>query len=246
MTQQEVWELVLRYEGTLRQEIRRFLPRHRRDEIDEMYSDVVVARCHQIMARYDPVRFPVKPITHLVANCRWYAYKWASGRHYKGGRHGPSVSLQEQHVGSYVGPHEVQARVGMILESLPEDAARLLEWSLMKGYTVGEIAEHLGCTTREARAACDEALALARSELTNGHASPGERGVPVAPGPGGPVDAGRGEAHQGVGGVPGQVGPGAEARGDHARSLWAGLQARRADCVAAPPLRRHREGSHVS
>jgi DNA-directed RNA polymerase specialized sigma24 family protein len=165
VTQEEVWRLVLDYEPVLRREIRRFLPFHRRDELDEMYSDVVVARAHAIMARYAPERFPVKPITHLIANCKWYAYKWASGKHYKGGRHGPAASLQESQVGSYEGDHEVTTRVGLILAALPEEAARLLEWSVMKGYTVGEIAEHLGVTTRETRLACDEALALARREM---------------------------------------------------------------------------------
>lgn len=153
----EVWDLVLNNERLLRRECLRYLPRNRKDEADEMYSDVVIARAHSIMATF--IDGGVKPITHLCANVRWYAYKWSHGRCYKYVPPPVDVTL---HDSGYVNNHESVAEVKLILSSLPEEAADLLRWHVMMGLTFDEIARHVGETKAQVKTRFREAVQMAK------------------------------------------------------------------------------------
>lgn len=164
MTEAEVWSLVLDNESLLRREVRRYVPAHRRrdrDYFDDLYSTVVLTRAHAIMRTYRS-EAGVLPITHLCANVRWYAYERVLGRKYKkvpepvdmsSGGHDSSVSDDVMHNG---------AQVKEFLAQLPEDAASLLEWHLVKGYTFEEIAVYMDLTRAQAKTRYQEALELAR------------------------------------------------------------------------------------
>lgn len=162
MTQQEVWDLVAQNERLLRRESRRYLPASRYGELDELYSDVVIMRAHSIMATYRP-EFGVLPITHLCANVRWYAYKWVHRRCYK--YVPPPVDTSRgKHDEGYDSDHEIKARVSLILDSLPEDAANILKWHIIQECTFGEIAAHFDppITRAQVKSMYRDALELAR------------------------------------------------------------------------------------
>lgn len=169
MTQAEVWELVVSNRPILRREIRRFLPRERADELDEMYSDVVLARAQRIMELYCPDK-GAKPLTYLIANCRWYAYKWVHGRNGSWEEPNPikaAKSLQQTVAATGVEPdyavdYDTRLRVQSILEQLPQDAANLLRWHLMSGFTFQEIGEHLQMKAKKVALMYARAFALAR------------------------------------------------------------------------------------
>lgn len=164
MTSEEVWAMLLEHERLLRRTVRAALPRHRRDELDEAYSDVVLNRAHDIMATFDVAR-GVLPITHLCANVRWYAAKWVHRRCYKYIPPPVDLSLHERHdSGDSVRSADVLAEVDLILGALPEDARLLLEWYVMKGFTLGEIAKHFDppMTKAQVKTRYREALELAR------------------------------------------------------------------------------------
>lgn len=159
MTSEEVWALVVKNERVLKRELRRFLPRSRWDELDEMYSECVLLRAHAIMRTFDPSR-GVQPVTHLAANSRWYAFKWASGKHYK--KRPEPTDIDNVPHASYVGTHEESTEVRSILSKLPDDAAQILEWCVLKGYTFREVAAHLEVSVDAVREQYHEAITLAR------------------------------------------------------------------------------------
>jgi|SRR6185437_2347086 len=164
MTQDEVWQLIAQNERLLKREIRRRLPAERRDELDEMYSDVVISRAHAIMETYDPSR-NVLPITHLCANIRWYAHKWVHRRCYK--YVPPPVDLTEHDSGddgATVKTAETIAEVSLVLDSLPKEAANILRWHLLQNCTLREIADHYDppLTIGQMKTRYQEALELAR------------------------------------------------------------------------------------
>jgi len=172
MTSDEVWALVLEHERLLKRTVRAALPSHRRHELEEAYSDVVLARAHAIMGTFLAER-NVLPITHLCANVRWYAAKWVHRRCYKYIPPPVDVTLHEKHDGGdAVQSADVLAEVSLLLEALPEEARQLLEWYVMKGFTLGEIAKHFDppMTKAQVKTRYREALELAK-ELCGGNMS---------------------------------------------------------------------------
>jgi hypothetical protein len=168
MTDQEVWSLVLASEPLLRREICRYLPRHRRSELEEVYSECVFARAHSIMATYDPAR-GVLPVTHLVASVRWYAYKMWGPKKYWHYKKIPDVmdpevmKLRERGVASRA---EQEVEASTMLEAMCDagyaDEADLIRWVLMSELTYGEIGAHLGLTRAQVKTRYNEALTIAR------------------------------------------------------------------------------------
>jgi DNA-directed RNA polymerase specialized sigma24 family protein len=164
MTEAEVWSLVMDNEALLRREVRRYVPGHRRrdrDYFDDLYSTVVLTRAHAIMRTYRS-EAGVLPITHLCANVRWYAYERVLGRKYKrvpepvdmtDGQHDSATTDCAMHT---------NAQVKELLTQLPQAAADLLEWHLVKGYTFDEIAVYMNITRAQAKTQYQEALELAR------------------------------------------------------------------------------------
>lgn len=182
MTQQEVWNLVLLNERLLKQQVRMYLPRHRRAELDDAYSDVVLLRCQSIMARYSldyispKSNATVLPITFLCKNVRWYAFEWVLDRKYK--KKVPTVSLDIAASRSSSGD-ELDAgatrseltvpcaadqglQVDMILCQLPELDQQLIRWSFLRGNDDAEVADHLGIRRGEAKRLRELALEKAQ------------------------------------------------------------------------------------
>jgi DNA-directed RNA polymerase specialized sigma24 family protein len=201
MTQAEVWELVIANQRLLRREIRKFLPRERQGELDEMYSDVVLARAQRIMELYKPdhqaagTSKTARPLTYLIANCRWYAYKWVHGRNGSWQEPSPvkrarSLSPIPETSGigdsdrealrafepSYLQNYDTPLRVQSILGQLPVEAADLLRWHVMSGFTFKEIGDHLGIGARRVSIDFTRAFALAR-ELVE--ADPESESLPI-------------------------------------------------------------------
>ena len=171
MTQEEVWALVLNNEKLLKREIGRYVPRRlngkENPDFDVAYSDVVIARAHDIMATFKP-ELGNLPITHLCANARWYAYKWVHRRCYKAVPEPASEMLSTMDPAASNGElHEIQLHVAQILEEIRQvdaTAAKILEWHLLKGYTLDEIADHFDppISRKECRQLYEEAVALAQ------------------------------------------------------------------------------------
>lgn len=161
-TNAEVWNLVIENEALLKREARKMLSRsrHARD-FDDMYADVVYGRAHSIMATYRP-GLGAAPLTHLCVAVRWYCYKWSQKR--------TMVTDTDAKFDQDSDPPEHQTyreehfhlTVEAILDKIPEDMAKLLRWSVIKGYTVKEIADFLEVPQRQVRADLIEALELAQ------------------------------------------------------------------------------------
>ncbi len=167
MTSEEIWSLVLANERLLKRTCAAALPKHRRNELEDIYSDVVLARVHDIMATFDVTR-GVLPITHLCANVRWYAAKWVHRRCYRYIPPPVDLALHERHdSGESVRSADVLAEVSLLLDSLPEEARNLLEWYVMKGFTLGEIANHYDppMTKAQVKTRYREAMELARDTI---------------------------------------------------------------------------------
>jgi len=170
----DVWSLVQRYESLLKRELRKYLPRYRwKRDLEDMYADVVLGRCVAIMHTYDPDK-GASPATHLVANVRWYAYKYVHRRCYK-----PQVltgakslsDMGDQFPGmndSHGGETTVQVRqfLERVHDTVGEWAADLLRWRLINGCTFGEIADHLDVTRAVARGRYEKALKGAKATVS--------------------------------------------------------------------------------
>jgi RNA polymerase sigma factor (sigma-70 family) len=147
MTEAEIWRLVTDNEALLRREVRRHMAPHRRAaEFEDMYADVVLLRAHRIMRLFDPSR-GVKPVTYLVKNLKWYAFEWCMGRKYK--KRVPTESIDTKYGlnGSEPGAddrHAAAQEVRSTLARLPEDVRLVVEWFHVKGFTLDEVARHLG------------------------------------------------------------------------------------------------------
>jgi hypothetical protein len=164
-TEAEVWEMVAGSMALLQREVARMLPRARRAELPDMFSDVVAARAQSIMRTWKPEGGGAW-LTHLVANCRWYAYKWVHGRN----GHWNEPRKEEQ----IVDPYTLVSRsptdspdfgVDLLLGSLPESDARLLRWRLLQGFDFDEMAEALHITRARCRSMYYAAVARARIRL---------------------------------------------------------------------------------
>ena len=157
-----MWALVLRNERLLRREVARFLPKDRRHEFEELYSDVVYGRCCSIMLTYDPYHVPpVKPITHLCVNARWYAFKWVHAQARRAAEYS-SINMRDVALRTYTEDHDGRLRVESTLRPLPSEMAKLLEWTHMKGFTPKEIADHTGQSIKEVKEELQFAEELAR------------------------------------------------------------------------------------
>jgi RNA polymerase sigma factor (sigma-70 family) len=158
-----VWDLVIQNERLIRREVRKFLPRDRAGEFDELYSDVVYGRCVDVMRTYREGR-GAKPITHLCVNLRWYAYKWVNRRRSTEFRdslfdHGDK---RNHAIATFSEDASIGIEVHSVLATLPEDMANLLEWSIVKEYSVKEIADHLGVKQSQVREDLAHAMDLVR------------------------------------------------------------------------------------
>ena len=162
-TEEEVWKLVLDNEGLLRRETRKFLPKSRLREFEDMYSDVVLARAHSIMRNYDRTK-GARPATYLVKVCAWYAFEWVADRKYKRRPEKGAEQLDTaRHLEDPV-DETTKIWVSHILERLPTEYADVLRWLYIRGNTPREIAQHLGLPTRQVREMITAGLFLARME----------------------------------------------------------------------------------
>jgi DNA-directed RNA polymerase specialized sigma24 family protein len=165
VTQQEVWDLVLKMEHKLKRAIKRWLPRRRWDELDEMYSACVLARAHQVMSHYDPAK-GASPEGHLLRSCVWHAYRWARGTAFKAVPEPMDPGKMPE--GSHTGEHEACAQVSTLLCELYEDERRLVEWILLEGFTYEEVAAHTGDSKKRVRRAYQAALEVLRTIADEG------------------------------------------------------------------------------
>lgn len=161
MTDDEVWALVVQYTPGLRAACLKFLPKDRRNDLDTMFSDVVIDRALSIMATWRPEKGASKA-GHLFANVRWYAFKWVDGSHYR--KHVKTEVLRDDDA-AYVVDHDLLLQVYSVLDSLPQEVSNILKWVARDGYTFQEVAEHIGTSKTKARLMYLEALAAARTAL---------------------------------------------------------------------------------
>lgn len=153
MTNEEVWQLLTDNEALVAREVRRFLPKHRRHEWADLWSEVVLDRLHSVMATFNE-NAGVKPITHLCCNLRWYAYKWAKRKRDSGG------SLNEN-IASSVDNAATSAVYLLLNELRPEDA-EILRYRYVEEFTLEELAEFYNRSISWTRRRCEEALANAQ------------------------------------------------------------------------------------
>jgi DNA-directed RNA polymerase specialized sigma24 family protein len=165
LTDEEVWALVIKHERALRFLCRRFLPPERREDLDEMYSEVVVMRALSIMATWDESKGASKA-GHLFGNVKWYAFKWVDGRAYR--KRVKTTGLEHAEGVAYEVDHQTAMEVSSMLEALPQEARDVLYWVAGKGYTFQEVADHLGVSKTKARDTYLAALESVRALHVNG------------------------------------------------------------------------------
>lgn len=159
VSDEETWALVIRHERALRFLCRRFLPPERLEELDEMYSEVVVMRALSIMATWDE-RKGASKAGHLFANVKWYAFKWVDGRAYR--KRVKTEPLDRAEAAAYEVDHQTSLEVSSMLDALPREARDVLFWVAGKGYTFQEVADHLGVSKTKARDTYLAALSAVR------------------------------------------------------------------------------------
>lgn len=164
MTEQEVWELVLANEDSLRVACRKFLPRSMRRDFEELYSSVVYSRAHSIMRTYDASK-GASPAVHLLVNVRWYAYKWIMRRASAKAKHASLEDRDRDPTGDDSSISETNAEVYAILDKLDDLDAQLLRWKYVMGFSHAEIASHLNVTLGAVKGLCRNALERAKTHV---------------------------------------------------------------------------------
>jgi len=161
LTAEEVWAVVLELEPALRRALRRGTPRARWGSLDDMWSEVVLDRAHSILRLWDPAKG--SPAAYLLANVRWYAYKWLHRRngHWQPVAGSTDVSLDDAAVraraeapdplADHVAGVDARDGVEFLLGVLSDADAALVRWHVMEGYTFAEIAAHTGERPRATR-----------------------------------------------------------------------------------------------
>ncbi len=170
-TEAEVWDMVAGSERLLRKKITRVVPVSRLGELDEIYSDVVIGKCQEIMTKWRVGRKGAW-LTYLVKMCCWKAYKKVHGRngHWQIiKKHGEAAlgeaDLRVQCQREAYGEDGSHPGVDLLLADLPGGVARLVRWRLVDGYDYDEIAGALGCSRDAASGKVREAIAIARKLL---------------------------------------------------------------------------------
>jgi hypothetical protein len=177
MTEQEVWQLILDEEPRMKRLCMKYARRDprtggQREQIaaraDELYSDVVLARAHSIMATYDPSK-GAAPATHLYANVNWYLYKEEARtgkQRYATPSLDESIDAPERVDRPAMDDAAIDAERLLDRVDDPDDERRLhsrvLWWTEAGGYTRQEIADHLELSASRVSAIYAEALRRAR------------------------------------------------------------------------------------
>lgn len=154
MSDDEVWAMVIERERSLRRLCSRYAEG---EELDDLYCEVVLGKCLQIMRTYDPEK-GAAPYSHLYQCVRWYCFKWSEKRTK---RRRDTRPLLGYDAGVDV-DEDSRLDASIIMEALPRRHADVLRWVLMQGCTFVEVARHLGTTAGKVSALYDQALEMAR------------------------------------------------------------------------------------
>ena len=160
--QDESWDFIEIYRDALKGLVRRTC-RGRFDLIDEIWSDVIIARCQECINTWDGVSASLK--THVFGNLRWYIWKWLNSQCRRIERETPSGTfLQNEKADSHDVINElvVHDLVQTILDKLPEYERALLTLYYLEGQSFEEIGDTLLTCKSTARTHVMKALAMAQ------------------------------------------------------------------------------------
>lgn len=158
----ECWEFIELYHDSLRGLVKRTC-RGRYDLMEEIWSDVIIARTQECIDTWDGVSSALR--THVFGNLRWYIWKWLNFQCTRMGRETPVGELPKclpsREDGNLIDleRHEV---VQIILDRLPEYERGLLTLYYLEGLSFEEISEVLGTCKSTARTHVMKALAIAQ------------------------------------------------------------------------------------